>query len=162
MPARWIFPAYRNGYGQGQGSSGVLQYSFSVVVAAALSAALVMSNAGIASFAAQSVSGGKWKVEGGSRYYKTGLGEKLTGLYEIDGRLYAFGDDGALIRPERQNPYAAGQFVEIAGKTYFVYFNGEVEQNKPLWLFGQDEQDGEAYWYYYLNEEYGYCKGSSK
>ena len=132
------------------------------VTAAALSAVLVMSNAGIASFAAQSVSGGKWKVEGGSRYYKTGLGEKLTGLYEIDGKLYAFEDDGALIRPERQNPYAAGQFVEIAGKTYFVYFNGEVEQNKPLWLFGQDEQDGEAYWYYYLNEEDGYCKGSSK
>lgn len=105
MPARWIFPAYRNGYGQGQGSSGVLQYSFSVVVAAALSAALGNEQCWELRLLPRSpFQAEKWKVEGGSRYYKTGLGEKLTGLYEIDGRLYAFGDDGALIRPERPKP----------------------------------------------------------
>ena len=122
-----------------------------------------MSNAGIASLPRSPFQAESGRLREAAGIIRQGLAKSLPDCMRLmEGFMHSEMME-LLIRPERQkNPYAAGQFVEIAGKTYFVYFNGEVEQNKPLWLFGQDEQDGEAYWYYYLNEEDGYCKGSSK
>lgn len=130
------------------------------IMAAMLSAAMIAGNAGMMSLADSSNTGGKWTVEDGKRYYEVN-GVNVTGLQEIGGKKYAFNEDGSLIKPERRNASACGQFMDIAGTNYFVAFSGEIMQDKSYWFYGQDPANESAAHWYYVDEHGNWLRNTS-
>ncbi len=97
-----------------------------------------------------------WKQIGGKWYYfdKTGeVGARLTGKQVIDGKIYIFGDDGAMKTGWYQDPstqnwcylkkdgsFAVSEWVTVGGKKY--YFN-----SKTFMVTGKVTIDGKGYWF---------------
>ena len=82
-------------------------------------------------------------------YYFDASGAMCYGLYEIDGELNYFGDDGRMISEQMQ---------EVDGNTYYFGFNGNAMRNSFLYkndeVYYFDENGIMAKGWKYIQEEY--------
>jgi len=115
-----------------------------------------------------------WLLQGDSKYYLDEKGHPLTGFQSIDGSLYCFGTDGALVTgwiEEEGRKYHANtatgkfdvSFTAIDDVTYFFYrtdgsmATGWVQMDHGTLYFGEDGVMRKNCWeeidgaYYYFN-----------
>ncbi|MCF2680980.1 hypothetical protein JQM69_09805, partial [Faecalicatena contorta] len=97
-------------------------------------ALIVIANTGFVSMAAEEVpeqvQSNTWvgTVENGDRSYLNEAGEKLTGLYEIEGKMYCFSEEGILLTG----------WQNVDGETYyFSLTTGERYENREESIEGK-------------------------